>query len=102
MDMANVTGIRQGVEVICDPCDFLVLRCATMIGDCKCLKQILDNLLSNALKFIEKGHVVLQAWANQLIAGSDVSAPSWFPCQRLGGGSLQCLFGAKEDANDQN
>ncbi|WVZ96856.1 hypothetical protein U9M48_042439 [Paspalum notatum var. saurae] len=58
MDMDNVTGIQRGVEVIWDPCDFSVLRCAAVIGDCKHLKQILDNSLDNALKFTEEGHIV--------------------------------------------
>ncbi|CAD6337438.1 unnamed protein product [Miscanthus lutarioriparius] len=70
VDMANVTGVRRGVEVIWDPCDFSVLRCAAVLGDSKRFKQILDILLGNALKFTDDGHVLLRGWATRPIAGS--------------------------------
>ncbi|ONK65892.1 uncharacterized protein A4U43_C06F2050 [Asparagus officinalis] len=89
VDMFHVVALKKGLEVIWDPCDFSVLKSLNVKGDCRRLKQILDNLLGNAVKFTSKGHVILRAWAKKPSLGNSVhsSKQSYrfpkFACSKL-------------------
>ncbi|RLN43045.1 putative histidine kinase 2 [Panicum miliaceum] len=98
-EMINIVCISKGLEVVWDPCDLSILRCGSVIGDCRRLKQILDNVLGNSVKFTQEGRVILRAWANRPITRSSISAPSRFGCSRTGANFL-CLFKAREHHSD--
>ncbi|RZS07296.1 hypothetical protein BHM03_00038121 [Ensete ventricosum] len=65
VDIFHVVALKKGLEVIWDPCDCSILVSSNVKGDCRRLKQIIDNLLGNAVKFTSEGHVVLRAWAKK-------------------------------------
>nr|CAB3494535.1 unnamed protein product [Digitaria exilis] len=99
MDMINIVGISKGLEVLWDPCDLSILKCGNVIGDCRRLKQILDNILGNSVKFTQEGHVILRAWANRPITRSSVGVPSRFGCL-IPGSSFLSLFKTSERQAD--
>ncbi|CAL4925260.1 unnamed protein product [Urochloa decumbens] len=99
MDMINIVGISKGLEVVWDPCDLSILKCENVIGDCRRLKQILDNVLGNSVKFTQEGHVILRAWANMPITRSSISVPSRFGCLRTSANFL-CLLKTREHLAD--
>ncbi|KAK8952629.1 Histidine kinase CKI1 [Platanthera guangdongensis] len=66
VDFFHVVALEKGLEVIWDPCDFSVLMSSNVRGDCRRFKQILDNLLNNAIKYTAEGHVVVRSWAKKV------------------------------------
>ncbi|XP_078149170.1 signal transduction histidine kinase [Carex rostrata] len=65
VDAFNVLAEKKGLEMIWDPCDFSVLKLGKVTGDKQRFKQILDNLLGNAVKFTSEGKIVVRAWASK-------------------------------------
>ncbi|KAF3333038.1 histidine kinase CKI1-like protein [Carex littledalei] len=65
VDAFNILAEKKGLEMIWDPCDFSVLKLGKVTGDKQRFKQILDNLLGNAVKFTSDGKIVVRAWASK-------------------------------------
>ncbi|OVA16806.1 DNA mismatch repair protein MutS [Macleaya cordata] len=58
-------GVEKGIDVVLDPCDGSIIKSSLVKGDRGKLKQILNNLLNNAVKFTSEGHVILRAWVKK-------------------------------------
>ncbi|XVF22098.1 hypothetical protein REPUB_Repub12eG0144600 [Reevesia pubescens] len=65
VDLYHPVGMKNGVDVVLDPCDGSIIKFSQVKGDRGKLMQILSNVLSNAVKFTPRGHVSLRAWAQK-------------------------------------
>ncbi|XP_027109545.2 histidine kinase CKI1-like [Coffea arabica] len=65
VDMYYPVGVKKGIDVIFDQCDFSIIKFRHVRGDRRRLKEILENLLSNAIKFTTEGHVVVRCIARK-------------------------------------
>ncbi|GLU16764.1 hypothetical protein SLE2022_331790 [Rubroshorea leprosula] len=75
-DFFHIMGMKKGVDVVLDPHDGSILKFSHVRGDRGRLKQVLCNLISNAVKFTFEGHVTIRAWVQKLSLQSDILASS--------------------------
>ncbi|KAF8119112.1 hypothetical protein N665_0001s0161 [Sinapis alba] len=91
IDFFHHVAMKKGVDVVLDMHDGSVFKCSNVRGDGGKLKQILNNLVSNAVKFTVEGHVLIRAWAQRTTS----SKSSVVLASDTEGGLSKCIFRKK-------
>ncbi|KAL0864358.1 hypothetical protein Bca101_043476 [Brassica carinata] len=66
IDFFHPMAIKKGVDVVLDLHDAgSILKSSNVRGDSGKIKKILNNLVSNAVKFTVDGHISVRAWAQK-------------------------------------
>ncbi|KAK1371776.1 Casein kinase I family protein-like 1 [Heracleum sosnowskyi] len=88
-DLFHAAGIKKGIDVVLDISDGSINKFDRVKGDRKKLRQILSNIVSNAVKFTSEGSVSIRVYARKprcssLRLNSTRKGPlSWFLCFQL-------------------
>ncbi|KAJ0258116.1 Histidine kinase CKI1 [Hirschfeldia incana] len=65
VDFFHPMAMKKKIDVVLDLHDGSILKSSNVRGDSGKLKQILNNLVSNAVKFTVEGHISIRAWAQK-------------------------------------
>ncbi|PRQ42372.1 putative histidine kinase response regulator and transcription factor RR-A-type family [Rosa chinensis] len=108
VDMFYPIAIKKDVDTLLDPCDNSLAKTCHVRGDRGKLKQILCNLISNAVKFTSEGHITVRAmvaktsYENSIIASNRsrmLKWPWWFYKREEDFNDLNVLHRAEKDPN---
>jgi signal transduction histidine kinase len=72
VDIYYLVAMEKGVELVLDPCNGSIIKYSHVKGDRGRLKQVLCNLLNNAIKFTNEGHITVRAWAQKPTLSSSI------------------------------
>ena len=76
-----VSAHQKGVEMVCDIAESVPVR---VIGDGTRLRQVLTNLIGNAVKFTEHGEVVVTVESRPLDLAQNSAVELWFAVRDTG------------------
>ncbi|GLT56846.1 hypothetical protein SLA2020_298610 [Shorea laevis] len=97
-DFFHIMGMKKGVDVVLDPHDGSILKFSHVRGDRGRLKQVLCNLISNAVKFTLEGHVAIRAWVQKPSLQTEILASSHSGLNKCLTTNLFCMN--RETCND--
>ncbi|KAL0722737.1 hypothetical protein Bca4012_037336 [Brassica carinata] len=87
IDFFHPMAIKKGVDVVLDLHDAgSILKSSNVRGDSGKIKKILNNLVSNAVKFTVDGHISVRAWAQK-----PASIPAINSATQLESATVSCL-----------
>ena len=98
VDIYHLVAMEKGVDLVLDPCNGSVIKYSRVKGDRGRLKQVLCNLLNNAVKFTNEGHITVRAWARKPTLSNSIIKTNQNSFMK----QLSWLFSKKKNEADED